>query len=72
MNKKYITTILIAVCFSLMTAEAQNVFPQDKNAGDLSTKDTYLDVVFNGDGTAMNVADGALLKRYGTNNRVMG
>lgn len=70
MNKKYITTILIAVCFSLMTAEAQNVFPQDKNAGDLSTKDTYLDVVFNGDGTAMNVADGALLKRYGTNNRV--
>lgn len=70
MNKKYITTILIAVCFSLMTAEAQNVFPQDKNAGDLSTKDTYLDVVFNGDGTAMNVADGALLKRYGTNNCV--
>lgn len=70
MNKKYITTILIAVCFSLMTAEAQNVFPQDNNAGDLSTKDTYLDVVFNGDGTAMNVADGALLKRYGTNNRV--
>ncbi|MGM9713800.1 MAG: LamG-like jellyroll fold domain-containing protein [Prevotella sp.] len=70
MNKKYITTILIAVCSSLMTAEAQDVFPQDKNAGGLSDGYTLLDVVFNGDGTAMNATDGTLLTRYGTNNRV--
>ena len=58
MNKKYITTILIAVCFSLMTAEAQNVFPQDGSwfTGFSSTKPTLLDVAFNGDGTAQDVS----------------